>query len=153
VPRRRPALRSGRRRGVRRGRGSADEEGIQMIRRHRVVIASLLIVGSLAAVSRWARASVEPVSREALAERFDAGIRDLVMEWDAADPRSDAERRQALFGFMYETYRASAWIPQSLFDSNLVTHAVAGDVDTIVGKKVGLALWRDNPRVRAFGMA
>ena len=54
---------------------------------------------------------------------------------------------------MYETYDASAWIPQSLFDTNAVTHAVVGDVDTIVGDKVGLVLWRDNPRVPAFGMA
>ena len=71
----------------------------------------------------------------------------------AADPRPEAERRQALFDFMYQTYEASAWIPQSLFDSNLVTQAVVGDVDTIVGEKVGLVLWRDNPRVPAFGMA
>ena len=28
-----------------------------------------------------------------------------------------------------------------------------GDVDTIVRDKVGLVLWRDNPRVVAFGMA
>jgi RoxA-like, cytochrome c-like len=124
-----------------------------MIRRYRIVIGSLLIAGALLAVSRWTRASVEPVSREALAAGFDAGIRNLVIEWDPADPRPEDERRQALFGFMYETYRASAWIPQSLFDSNLVTHAVAGDIDTIVGRKVGLVLWRDNPRVRAFGMA
>ena len=54
-------------------------------------------------------------------------------------------RRQALFDFMYETYDASAWIPQSLFDTNAVTHAIVGDVDTIVGDKVGLVLWRDNP--------
>ena len=54
---------------------------------------------------------------------------------------------------MYQTYQASAWIPQSLFDSNLVTQAVVGDVDTIVGEKVGLVLWRDNPLVPAFGMA
>jgi len=124
-----------------------------MIRRYRIVIVLLLIAGALPAVSRWTRASVEPVSRETLAAGFDAGLRNLVIEWDPADPRSEADRRQALFGFMYETYRASAWIPQSLFDSNLVTQAVAGDVDTIVGRKVGLVLWRDNPRVRAFGMA
>ena len=54
---------------------------------------------------------------------------------------------------MYETYDASAWIPQSLFDTNAVTQAVIGDVDTIVGDKVGLVLWRDNPKVPAFGMA
>src|SRR5439155_18675980 len=34
-----------------------------------------------------------------------------------------------------------------------VTQAVVGDVNTIVGEKVGLVLWRDNPQVPAFGMA
>ena len=52
-------------------------------------------------------------------------------------PRPEAERRRALFDFVYQTYESSAWIPQSLFDSNLVTQAVVGDVDTIVGDKVG----------------
>ena len=64
-----------------------------------------------------------------------------------------AERRRALFDFVYQTYDSSAWIPQSIFDGNLVTQAVVGDVDTIVRDKVGLVLWRDNPRVLAFGMA
>src|SRR6185295_17777661 len=118
-----------------------------------------LVLGAivlLIAVSLWTRASTPPVSRlsrQTLAASFDAGIEHLVLEWDASDPRPAAVRRQALFEFMYENYRASAWIPQSLFDSNLVTQAVVGDVDTIVGEKVGLVLWRDNPRVPAFGMA
>src|SRR4029079_9394272 len=38
-------------------------------------------------------------------------------------------------------------------DSNLVSQAVAGDVDTIVGDQVGLVLWRNKPRVPAVGMA
>ena len=80
-------------------------------------------------------------------------MRHVVYAWDPADPRPEAERRQALFDFIYETYDASAWIPQSLFDSNVVTQAVVGDVDTIVRDKVGLVLWRDNARVPAFGMA
>ncbi len=58
-----------------------------------------------------------------------------------------------LFDFIYQTYDSSAWIPQSLFDSNLVTQAVIGDVDTIVGEKVGLVLWRDQSVVPAYGMA
>jgi hypothetical protein len=62
-------------------------------------------------------------------------------------------RERALFDFVYQTYDSSAWIPQSVFDGNLVTQTIAGDVDTIVRDKVGLVLWRDNPRVRAFGMA
>jgi hypothetical protein len=99
------------------------------------------------------RASVEPLSREALVSGFDAGIRNLVIEWDRGDPRPEAERRAALFDFMYQTYQSSAWIPQSLFDTNLVTQAVVGDVDTIIGEKVGLVLWRGNTLVPAFGMA
>ena len=58
-----------------------------------------------------------------------------------------------LFDFIYQTYDSSAWIPQSLFDGNLVTQAVVGDVDTIVGEKVGLVLWREQSVVPAYGMA
>ena len=54
---------------------------------------------------------------------------------------------------MYQTYDSSAWIPQSLFDGNLVTQAVVGDVDAIVGQKVGLVLWRRHAVVPAYGMA
>ena len=111
-------------------------------------VAAALLVASL-----LSRASVAPMSREALDVSFDAGIRHLVIEWDAADPRPEHERRQALFEFIYETYQSSAWIPQSLFDSNLVSQAVVGDVDTIVREKVGLVPWRDNPLVPAYGMA
>ena len=59
-----------------------------------------------------------------------------------AIPARRPSGRAALFDFIYQTYDSSAWIPQSLFDSNLMTQAVVGDVDTIVGKKVGLVLWR-----------
>ena len=58
-----------------------------------------------------------------------------------------------MFDFIYQTYDSSAWIPQSLFDSNLVTQAVIGDVDTIVGEKVGLVRWREQAVVPAYGMA
>ena len=103
--------------------------------------------------ARSAKPPAAAFSRAALTSTFDSGIRNLVTEWDPEDRRPPTVRRQALFDFMYETYDASAWIPQSLFDTNAVTHAVVGDVDTIVGDKVGLVLWRDNPRVPAFGMA
>jgi hypothetical protein len=118
-----------------------------------VAALALSTAAALLALTLFSRASAPAVSREALDVTFDAGIRRLVIEWDAADPRPAAQRRQALFEFMYQTYEASAWIPQSLFDSNLVSQAVIGDVDTIVGEKVGLVLWRDNPLVPAFGMA
>ena len=76
-----------------------------------------------------------------------------VVSLGAEDPRPDVAKKAALFDFTYQTYESSAWIPQSLFDGNLVTQVVAGDIDTIVGDRVGLVLWRDNPIVPAFGMA
>jgi mono/diheme cytochrome c family protein len=124
-----------------------------MIRRVAILAAAAPILAVLLTTSWWTRASVPPATREVLSSTFDAGIRNLVLEWDPADSRPAAVRRQALFDFMYQTYQASAWIPQSLFDSNVVTQAVVGDVNTIVGDKVGLVLWRDNPQVPAFGMA
>jgi mono/diheme cytochrome c family protein len=93
------------------------------------------------------------VTRETLASTFDADMRAVVYRWSDDDPRPQAERRMALFDFIYQTYDSSAWIPQSLFDGNIITQAVAGDVDTIVRDKVGLVLWRGNANVRAFGMA
>ena len=121
--------------------------------------ARLLAVGGLV-VAAWTAAALgrgspptRTLTREALAARFDRDMRHVVYNWDASDSRPDVERRQALFDFVYQTFQASAWIPQSLFDANLVTQAIAGDVPTIVGEKAGLALWRDNPDVVAFGMA
>src|SRR5947209_13045960 len=117
------------------------------------VLAVAVTVGLVVFVLLRARASAAPVSRASLASTFDSDIRHIAYAWDPSDPRSEADRRKALFDFMYETYQASAWIPQSLFDGNLVTQAVVGDVNTIVGEKAGLVLWRDNARVPAFGMA
>ena len=110
--------------------------------------AALLVAGAVDARlrARRCRAKRSPSG-------FDSGIRNLVIEWDPHDTRPEAERRKALFDFIYRPTDASAWIPQSLFDSNLVTQAIVGDVDTIVGEKVGLVLWRDNALVPAFGMA
>lgn len=105
------------------------------------------------AVSRSAPKPAGAVTRETLLSTFDADMRGVVYRWAPEDPRSEAERRMALFNFIYQTYDSSAWIPQSLFDSNLVTQAIVGDVETIVRDKAGLALWRDNEIVPAFGMA
>lgn len=113
--------------------------------------AGFIVALTAAAFGRGSAAT--PLTRESLAQRFDADMRHVVINWESTDPRPEAERRRALFDFVYQTFDASAWIPQSLFDSNLVTQAIAGDVSTIVGEKAGLALWRDNPRVVAFGMA
>jgi hypothetical protein len=93
------------------------------------------------------------ITRETLADSFDADIRNLVVEWNPDDPRSEAERRRALFSFVYQTYESSAWIPQSLFDSNLLTQIVGGDVDAIIREQVGLVSWPENRNVPAYGMA
>jgi len=123
-----------------------------MSRRFRFALIGWSVAAALAFWSLRPRAAAPP-TRDALARTFDAGIRNLVIEWDPDDPRPARERRAALFDFVYETYNASAWVPQSLFDTNIVTQAVVGDVNTIVRDRVGLVLWRDNPRVTAFGMA
>jgi hypothetical protein len=71
----------------------------------------------------------------------------------SADPRPEAERRAALFDFVCPDLRRLGVDPQSVFDGSLATQAIVGDVDTIVGSKVGLVLWREQPDVPAFGMA
>jgi mono/diheme cytochrome c family protein len=117
-------------------------------------IGGAALLAALLAVSvQGNRRTADSLTHDDLASTFDTGIRNLSLHWDPNDPRPAAERRTALFDFIYQTYDASAWIPQSLFESNLVTQAVAGDIDTIVGEHVGLVLWRDNPSVPAFGMA
>lgn len=114
---------------------------------------SLAVASGGFVMSQRTPLSATRVSRAALVSTFEADIRDVVYRWDPDDSRSDEERRHALFEFIYQTYDSSAWIPQSLFDSNLITQAVVGDVDTIVQDKVGLVPWRGNKIVRAFGMA
>jgi hypothetical protein len=116
-------------------------------------VITLALIAAVCFVPRWTPASARYVSRDALRSTFDKDISRLVYRWDPQDPRPESERREALFEFMYQTYDSSAWIPQSLFDSNLITQAVVGDVETIVGGKVGLVLWREQSVVPAFGMA
>jgi hypothetical protein len=113
----------------------------------------LTLAVAIVLVSRGTQASARYVTRHALQSTFESDTRNLVYRWDPADPRPEPERRRALFDFMYQTYDSSAWIPQSLFDRNLVTQAVIGDVDTIVSQKVGLVLWREQAVVPAYGMA
>ena len=117
------------------------------------VVGGIFLVTCGVAISRSASAPVRTASRDTLMATFDSDMRGVVYRWSPEDTRSEGERRQALFNFIYQTYDSSAWIPQSLFDSNLVTQAIVGDVDTIVRDKVGLVLWRDNQTVPAFGMA
>lgn len=117
--------------------------------------AAAVLAMCVLALGGWfrTRGPVTAMSTEALAASFDADMRGVVYEWNPQDPRPQAERLEALFAFVYQTYDASAWIPQSLFDMNLLTQTIVGDIGTIVGEKVGLVLWRDNARVPAFGMA
>ena len=123
---------------------------------HRGTLACIAVVvaGLLAALTTpdWTHASAA-VTREGLLATFESDMRRVVYRWDAGDPRSEDARQRALFDFVYQTYDSSAWIPQSLFDTNLVAQVVVGDVETIVRDKAGLAPWRDNQLVPAFGMA
>lgn len=121
-----------------------------------VPLAAAVFVLSSAAPSPLDFARGKPaarLTRETLAASFDSDIRNLVVEWSPDDPRPESERRRALFAFMYQTYESSAWIPQSLFDSNLATQIVGGDVHTIVRDRVGLVPWPENRNVPAYGMA
>jgi hypothetical protein len=101
----------------------------------------------------WTSTSARPLSREGLAATFDSDIRNLAYRWNPEDERSPEERHAALFAFVHQTYDTTAWVPQSLFDNNLVTQAVAGDVESIVRDKVGLVLWPENKVIPAYGMA
>jgi hypothetical protein len=103
----------------------------------------------LKADTTYGAARDTPFTRESLTGSFDAGIRNVVVQWDPRDPRSPDARRAALMAFVYETYDASAWIPQSLFDSNFITQAVAGDIETIVSERAGLVqMARQSTRAR-----
>lgn len=93
------------------------------------------------------------MTREELAATFPSDIRNLVYRWNPEDDRTPHQRHEALFAFVHQTYDTTAWIPQSLFDNNLVTQVVAGDVQTIVRDKVGLVLWPENKTIPAYGMA
>jgi hypothetical protein len=125
--------------------------------RTRSCCAVAVIVGALVVavvlVLRASRPAAHHIAREELRSTFEADTRNVVYEWDPSDTRPKAARLTALFNFVYQTYESSAWIPQSLFDGNLVTQAIVGDIDTIVGQKVGLVLWREQSVVPAFGMA
>ena len=123
-----------------------------------VLVATLLLVtaffGLLTGAGSGSGGSApRAMSEEALSRAFAESMDDVVLAWDAADSRSAEERTRALYAFVHQTYEASAWIPQSLFDGNVVTQAVVGDVETIVRDEIGLTPWPANPLVPAFGMA
>ncbi len=126
-----------------------------MTRLVRPLLSFVAVISLVALVFRAPRAEKEDtaMTKEALSVTFESATRNLVINWDPTDPQTADERLKSLSTFMYETYDASAWIPQSLFDSNVITQAVVGDVNTIIREKVGLVLWLENPLVLAFGMA
>jgi hypothetical protein len=107
----------------------------------------------VAATSTWRTSMPFPTTRHALEATFARDTRNLVYRWDRQDPRPQREREAALFAFMHQTYNTSAWIPHALFEGNLVTQVVSGDIETIVRDKVGLVPWRENRFVPAYGMA
>ena len=115
------------------------------------VVVTVIICGLIS--QSWSSAAARPLTRDSLAASFDSDIRNLVFQWNADDPRPLRERHDALFAFVHQTYDTTAWIPQSLFDSNLVAQVVVGDMDTIVRDKVGLVLWPENKLIPAYGMA
>ena len=126
-----------------------------MTRLVRPLLSFVAAISLVALVFRapWAEKEDTAMTKEALSVTFESATRNLVINWDPTDPQTADERLKSLSTFMYETYDASAWIPQSLFDSNVITQAVVGDVDTIIRENVGLVLWPENPLVPAFGMA
>src|SRR5262249_4864193 len=93
------------------------------------------------------------VSHEALRRSFDSDMRNVVYEWDPADPRPEWQRRQSLFEFVYQGYSSSAWVAQSTLEGNWITRAVLGNSHTIARERVGLVPWLENTMVVAFGMA
>jgi len=93
-----------------------------------------------------------PLTRETLRRSFPADIREMVYRWDPRDPRTEAERRQALFDFMYEGFDSVAWVPQSLFKRKELL-APFGDPDAIITQTIGLIGWPQNRAARTYGMA
>jgi hypothetical protein len=121
-----------------------------MISAGAALAAGLLVLG---ATSHWRTPVPFPPSRSVLELSFARDIRNLVHRWDPGDPTPQSQRQAALFSFVYQTYNTSAWIPHALFEGNLMTQVVTGDIETIVRHKVGLVPWPENRFVPAHGMA
>ena len=77
----------------------------------------------------------------------------VVYAWDALDPRSEKQRNEALFDFVYEGYQGSVWVPQASLEGNWLTRVFLGDSRTIASSRVGLVPWTENEVVAAYGMA
>jgi hypothetical protein len=107
--------------------------------------------GPQAPVDEANRAAL-PLTREALWRAFPADIREMVYRWDPHDPRTEEERRRALFDFMYEGFDSAAWVPQSLFKRKEVL-APFGDPDAIITRTIGLIGWPQNRAARTLGQS
>lgn len=117
--------------------------------RTRTLVIALLVTSAviLSCLGPWTR------SREAVLATFESSLSGMVYEWDPKDPRPDVERRQALVGFMTETFGSSFWVPRSLLDGNLITRVVAGAPETIARERVGLVLWPENRITPVYGVS
>jgi hypothetical protein len=92
------------------------------------------------------------LTRDALWQSFSTDIREMVYRWDAEDPRSDEQRRRAIFDFMYEGFDSAAWVPQALLQRKELL-APFGDPDVIITRTIGLVGWPQNRAARIYGMA
>ena len=91
-----------------------------------VVLAALLVWACVRLFSRRETAHLTGLPDESLAATFDSDLGNVVYRWSETDPRSERDRKRALFDFVYQTYDSSAWIPQSLFEQNVITQTVMG---------------------------
>ncbi len=117
----------------------------------RLMLGACIVVCGIA--QWWVAASTPPMTRDTLLAGFDSDIRNLSYQWDPHDLRPQQARHAALFEFVHQTYNTSAWVPHAIFEGNLATQAVVGDIDTIVREKVGLVRWPENGLIPAYGMA
>jgi mono/diheme cytochrome c family protein len=118
-----------------------------------LVVIVLLAVSGAAVVPYLHPLPATSVHKADLSASFDSDVRNVVCEWDPADPRPVLERRRALLAFTYQAYDSSAWVPESVLSGNWMTEALLGDRHTIARDRVGLVPWRENRTVVAFGMA
>ena len=103
------------------------------------------VSGVVLVLALWTPAASTSPSRNMLEERFDADLRYVAIAWSPDDARPEAVRRKALFEFVYQTYDASAWIPQSLFDGNIAMQVIAVLLTAAVIGAVFLAKREDVP--------
>ncbi|MFL6281479.1 MAG: hypothetical protein ACJ731_15285, partial [Vicinamibacterales bacterium] len=80
-------------------------------RRGAGIVMTAMMAWLTVTISRAGSVHSAEFSRETLRASFDSDMRNVVYRWSLDDPRSDTEKRNALFNFVYQTYDSSAWIP------------------------------------------